>query len=124
GCHRLLEGGMAPAAVLLELLRRVHRVVDQELRVREECDEVVAPRRRSVVMAPGAELVVGHVRHARAPPGRRPAIHQRRAGVPPPHSAHEAFAYRELAALRVDLSYLQLSRQGSEWGREPCPAHL
>src|SRR5207253_2563570 len=87
--------GHSRAAVLLELLRRVHRVVDQELRVGEECDEVLAPRRRSLVMPPPTQLVIGDVRHARSPPGWRQAIPQRRAGVPQPHGAHAERAHRE-----------------------------
>ena len=75
-------------------------------------------------MAPGAELVVGHVRHARAPPGRRQAIPQRRAGVPQPHSPHAELAYRELPATRLDLSYRELGRQGIEGDGEHRRIHL
>src|SRR5256886_6030630 len=123
-CDRLLESGMAPTAVLFELLRRVHRGLDQELRVREECDEVVAPRRRSVVMPPRAQLVVGDVRHTRSPRGRRQAIPQRRAGVPQPHGAHTERAQGELPTSRLDLSYGELRRQGIERDGEHGRVHL
>src|SRR5439155_1258690 len=60
----------------------------------------------------------------RALAARRPAIPQRRAGVPQPHGPHAERAHRELPATWLDLSYRELGRQGIERYREHRRVHL
>src|SRR5256885_6782018 len=67
--HRFLERRVAPSPVLFQLLRRVHRLVDEQLHTPQERPEGLAPRRSGLVVSARPELVVGHVRHARAARG-------------------------------------------------------
>src|SRR5438445_32132 len=84
--HRLRPRRMPPAAVHLQLLRRVHRVVDEQVHPLQEFDELAAPQRRGAVVATLAQLVVGRVGHAWPAPFRCWTMCTPRARMPVPAS--------------------------------------
>src|SRR5436190_769168 len=120
--HRLFERRVAPAPVLLQLLGRVHRIVDEQLHSPQERYEVLAPRRGGLIVPARPELVVGHVRHARAARCGREPVAEGGAGVAQSHRLHAEGPHRELA--RHNLLHRELRRQRVQRDREHGRVHL
>src|SRR5438093_833547 len=56
--HRLVVGRMSPAAKMIVLLRRVHRIVHEHAGVADEFDETISPGGTRVVFGARSQLVV------------------------------------------------------------------
>src|SRR5438034_5410396 len=110
--HRFLERRVAPSPVLFQLLGRVHRVVNEQLHPPQERHEVLAPRRSGLVVSARPELVVGHVRHARAARGGCEPVAEGGAGVAQAHRLHSKRPHGELT--RFHLLHGELRRRSEE----------
>src|SRR2546429_135336 len=120
--HPFLERRVAPSPVLFQLLGRVHPVPNEQLHTPQERHEVLAPRRSGLVVSARPELVVGHVRHARAARGGGGAVAARGGGAAPPARLHSKRPHRELT--RLHLLHRELRRQRVQPDREYGPVHL